>query len=383
MSLRIGHRGKTVPNSRFSWQRWWESQSECYEFWKITGSGNLVGLKRGDILTVGGTAGSYTFQVPNTAAYIALDIDNIWFKTDESQRTATEAEMVGYDFSRTIVKYLDVAPYSIEYIMILASAPATAKENKMRDDFHLSFWWSNVLSLHGSTKGNCLSEQSVFLTEPNMPSGLTLSLISGGMKIDFTDNSGGLAQHEVWCRNDSDEYTTVTYTLNAGTVTKSETINPVDLRYCKIRAKNATGYSSFTEEESIAMLGPELITNGTFDSATGWTLQGPYWTISGGKLNYVGGGTKYASINVTGYSGSKYRVKFTISDRVSDTKMRILAKAGTGIFATSPGGAVYLDFANGGYTLYPVASANFSDAAFWSNTGGAFKIDNYSLKIVL
>ena len=140
----------------FPWSSYWANinRTEAYELWKITGSGNLVGLKRGDILTVGGTAGSYTFKVPNTLPYQSYDTDYIWFDTGVTWRTATEAEMIGYDFSRTIVKYQNVAPYSIEYIMILASASATDQENKMRDDFDLSIWWSNLLSVHGNLKGN-------------------------------------------------------------------------------------------------------------------------------------------------------------------------------------------------------------------------------------
>jgi uncharacterized protein (TIGR02145 family) len=70
--------------------------------------------------------------------------------------------LVGYDFSRTIVKYGNIFPYSIDYIMILASAPAIAEENKMRDDFNLFFWWSGVLSFHGVIKGNRITGKSIW-----------------------------------------------------------------------------------------------------------------------------------------------------------------------------------------------------------------------------
>lgn len=143
----------------------WSPQNVCYERWKITGAGNLVGLVRGDILIVGGTPGSYTFQVPNTAPYQTYDIDYIWFKTDLTWRTATEAEMVGYDFARTIVKYLNIAPYTISEIIILSSALTTDEMNHLRDYADLSIWWSNTLSFHGSTKQNRLSEQSVWTPE--------------------------------------------------------------------------------------------------------------------------------------------------------------------------------------------------------------------------
>lgn len=158
MIIAIGNYIGRKPNN--SLRRYWTNRIEAYELWKITGAGNLVGLKRGDILTVGGTAGSYTFQVPNEAGYIAADIDKVWFDQVDAQRTATEAEMVGFDFSRTIVKYANTSPYAIEYIMILASTPATAQENKMRDDFDLSIWWDNTLSIHGNVKQNRGAGQS-------------------------------------------------------------------------------------------------------------------------------------------------------------------------------------------------------------------------------
>ena len=113
-----------------------------------------------DYLTVTGSAGSYAFECPNTAPYIAADTDRVWFNTDTNQRIPTEAELIGYDFGRTIIKYPDSSPYSIEAIMILSSDVDTAQ---MRDDFHLSIWWDDTLSLHGSTKGNRLSERSVWV----------------------------------------------------------------------------------------------------------------------------------------------------------------------------------------------------------------------------
>jgi len=147
-----------------SWDSFWASQAEVLFFglYSDIADGKMPNRKSGssDYLTVAGAAGSETYQCPNTAPYIAADTDCIWFKTDESQRTATTAEMIGYDFTRTIVKYANDSPYTISAIMILSSDVDT---NKMRDDFDLSIWWSNVLSAHGNLKGNRGSEQSVWL----------------------------------------------------------------------------------------------------------------------------------------------------------------------------------------------------------------------------
>lgn len=104
-----------------------------------------------DYLTVTGGVGTYTFECPVTPAYIAADIDRIWFDGAGAQRTATVLELVSYDFTRTIVKYQDTSPFVIEAIMILSIDYDTPA---MRDDFNLSVWWDNTLSRYGYLKGN-------------------------------------------------------------------------------------------------------------------------------------------------------------------------------------------------------------------------------------
>ena len=138
-----------------SWSSYWPHQSEVLFFglYSEISGGQMPNKVTGatDFLTVAGVAGSETYQCPNTAPYQTADTDYIWFKTDVSQRTTTTAELIGYDFTRTIVKYANTAPYAIEAIMILSSDVDTAK---MRDDFDLSVWWDNTLSAHGNVKGN-------------------------------------------------------------------------------------------------------------------------------------------------------------------------------------------------------------------------------------
>jgi frataxin-like iron-binding protein CyaY len=110
---------------------------------------NLVG---NDYLTVAGVAGSETYQTPNTAAYIAADTDYIWFDGVGTQRTTTTAELIGYDFPRTLVKYGNTTPYNIGWIGILKLG--TSVTDAMRDLFNLNIWWNNTLSFHGNTKQN-------------------------------------------------------------------------------------------------------------------------------------------------------------------------------------------------------------------------------------
>jgi hypothetical protein len=129
------------------------------EISKITG-GRLYNQKSGasDYLTVGGSAGSYTFQCPNTAPYKAADTDYIWFKTDETQRTTTEAELIGYDLQRTPVKYDDNSPNSIRAIMILSSSVTGNKLNKLFRDMYLPIEWQNNTNAFGHIKSNRMGQ---------------------------------------------------------------------------------------------------------------------------------------------------------------------------------------------------------------------------------
>ena len=142
--------------SSSSWKSYWKTQAEVLFFGEISKitDGKLYNQKTGsiDYLTVGGSVGSYTFQCPQTDAYKNADSDELWFKySTKVLRTVTEAELVGYDFTRTIVKYDNTSPYAIRHIVILSENVDTAR---MRNDFDLSIWWSNILSLYGNIKGN-------------------------------------------------------------------------------------------------------------------------------------------------------------------------------------------------------------------------------------
>ncbi len=159
---RFGFGKGALKGGGFSWSSYWATRSEVLFFGEISkiSGGRLYNQKVGatDYLTVGGTAGSYTFQCPNTAAYIAADTEDVWFYYNNIIKTVTESILVSYDFTRTIVKYQDNSPYSIEAIMILSSDLDTSR---MRSDFHLSVWWDDTLSFYGNVKGNRTVGRSV------------------------------------------------------------------------------------------------------------------------------------------------------------------------------------------------------------------------------
>lgn len=147
-----------------SWSSYWSHQTDTFLFFgqiKNISGGQLANEMEGatDYLTVGGSAGSWTFQAPNTADYKTADSDYIFFDPDGTQRTATEAELIAYDFGRTIVYYDDVSPYALRVIAILK--PTASVSNKMRTDFHLSVWWDDTLSIYGNVKGNRGSQRSI------------------------------------------------------------------------------------------------------------------------------------------------------------------------------------------------------------------------------
>lgn len=167
MSLRIGI-GLGIPFGKrggVDWSAYWADSGLFlfFGFYSEISDGQMPNKVTGatDFLTVAGVAGSETYQCPNTAPYIAADTDYLWFRQgDSSQRITTTENLIGFDFPRTLVKYADSVPYAIDWIGIL-NVGETVTDN-MRDSFHLSVWWDNILNAHGYVKGNRGVGQSVW-----------------------------------------------------------------------------------------------------------------------------------------------------------------------------------------------------------------------------
>jgi hypothetical protein len=249
MSLKIGIGRLLISGTGSSGSSWTPQKTNKFlEGWIILGAGSLVGLINSNILTVGGTAGNYTFQVPNTSPYINADTDYIWFrKTAGTRRTATESELVSYDFSKTFVKYLNVSPYSIQEVWILASGQTltTDEENKMRDYCQLSIWWSNVSSLYGATKGNRVAERAVWTLEP--PTDLVLTILGAtSIQVDF---QYAFAEEDGFCieRSTTNESSySVVHTNAAGVKTWTDnTVSAQTKYYYRVRAYNDVGNSYY------------------------------------------------------------------------------------------------------------------------------------------
>lgn len=151
--------------STFTWSDFWTTQPEVLflgYYSEISGGrmpNKVVGSS--DYLTVSGSAGSETYQCPNTAPYIAADTDYIWFKTDTTRRTTTTAELVGYDLQRTPVKYNDTAPHTIEIIMILKAGQVLSayKRDLLFQYMFLPILWDGTINSYGHIKANRTGQQ--------------------------------------------------------------------------------------------------------------------------------------------------------------------------------------------------------------------------------
>jgi len=121
--------------------------------------------------------------------------------------------------------------------------------------------------------------------------------------------------------------------------------------------------------------GPELISNGTFDNASGWEFLGPsQFAVANGKLvcTCTDG---YRAINYATLSvGKTYRVVFEISDHISG--------------AIAPGvnyatGGHWVWSGNGTYTFDMVCDNNaYFSFLSWGSPAFNGSIDNVSLKEV-
>ena len=118
--------------------------------------------------------------------------------------------------------------------------------------------------------------------------------------------------------------------------------------------------------------GPELITNGTFDSDSDWT-KGTGWVIENGKASRTaqsGSTSCYQSISLTG--GKKYKIQYDLNITAGSFKIRI-------------GGGTLVDTitrtTSGTYTEYIVANSGNNVLNLRANDGAFVgSIDNVSVK---
>jgi hypothetical protein len=140
-----------------------------------------------DFLTVTGTGLNARYRTPDNATYRTADSDYVFWKTDASESTCDGNRLIGYDFPRILVKYLNVAPYTILWIGILK--PGVTVTNSMRDSFDLNIWWNNTLSFHGNTKQNKPLPQQYVWTAESVIEAETAALVARMTAVSETPDA--------------------------------------------------------------------------------------------------------------------------------------------------------------------------------------------------
>ena len=125
--------------------------------------------------------------------------------------------------------------------------------------------------------------------------------------------------------------------------------------------------------DAMGSLGAELVTNGGFDTDTGWTKNSG-WTISGGKANATTTSNDQLFTALSISPGKTYLVTFDVISYTSGTPWVWLGQGVSTPFSTTPGAKRYYLAAGSGDTLIRFGAA-FS-------VGWTGSIDNISVKEV-
>jgi len=175
-----------------------------------------------DFLTVTGTGLNARYRTPDNATYRTADSDNVFWKTDASESTCDGNRLIGYDFPRILVKYLNVSPYTILWIAILK--PGVTVTDGMRDAFDLSMWWSNTLSFHGNIKGNRTSQQSAWAAESVIT---LLTSLSGYWELNETTGNAldSLALHNGTPSNVTQQATGAVFNATTSSISLGNNFN--------------------------------------------------------------------------------------------------------------------------------------------------------------
>ncbi|MFW0862571.1 MAG: LamG domain-containing protein [Candidatus Komeilibacteria bacterium] len=145
--------------------------------------------------------------------------------------------------------------------------------------------------------------------------------------------------------------------------------------------KGLVGQWRLNEESK--KVGAELLTNGDFTTDSDWgTHTG--WTISGGKANYLFGGTNYLEQTLAITTGKSYQFSMDISNGTGSVNFILANQSGITLWE-SPSGYM-TNVANGHYSFSFVASVDATSLRIYSttvtagHTGEVFSLDNVSLK---
>jgi uncharacterized protein (TIGR02145 family) len=286
-----------------------------------------------DYLTVSGSAGSETYQCPDTPAYIAADTDYIWFKTDETPRTTTTAELIGWDLQRTPVKYLDNSPNSIQWIAIRKSGAegnmTTDEMNIMHTQFRLPIMWDGTWSDQGFEKSNRpLEEQYLWVPEvdaPTAPTNLVTTLLSNiSIKLDWDANATTEDGYKIErSLTDENNYAVVETTAPSVDTWTDTTCIPGSKYYYRVRAFKSSTYSDYTNTDNETCTIKDADGNDYTDVVIGtqtWLGQNLKTTKynDGSTINYTG--LTYATRNADTEGSYQYPNAYAIDAPDAPTK---------------------------------------------------------------
>lgn len=160
---------------------------------------------------------------------------------------------------------------------------------EIRDGYGCTDKTLTALGFAGIEDTDWTNIEKIFLL---VPTNLTVSLITGGVRLDWDYLGSSLYEIEIWGNTDSND-SALLYTISAALKTKSEIITPVALRTYKIRVKDGATTGIFTDEVSIALLGSEKVVNGTFAvNVNDWTATDAGITSTRETTIFPNGGLK-------------------------------------------------------------------------------------------
>lgn len=339
---------------------------------KVTGSS--------DYLTVSGLPGEEVFQCPNEPQYIAADTDFIWFKTDQTPRLVTTAELIGYDLQRTPVRYDDDSPNTIRVIMILNTDIDPEERDQLFADMWLPILWDNSFSFFGRIKSNRIGQilwtpEAVY--EPEL---LTYIGLTSDVPLEQLDRLNDLVinlKQGLTINNISDYFDVLVVT--AGDASESSRINlckdahhgvlggvvPLFVQYEGFKSAGLAGYIDtnfnpatqgvnytqlnncigvYVREDVAAAAGKTIAGNGTYSRwmlrySSGDTVRGSNNGV--GIVNPLSGNTASKGFyllkrdgNNTGASknGNPFTVVANSAAALNDTNYFILGDSNAGVF---------------------------------------------------
>lgn len=139
-----------------------------------------------------------TLSLSNNAALKVDDgFDGAWFDDSGTPRQVKISYLVDNDYSRTLVKYSNTTPYTIEWIGLLDDnvTPTSDQWNRLHNYFQLPIYWSGEFNDFGFEKGIVLTgrgykgwEAEVNKSAYSLPSNAVKSSLN---KVCIELNNGG------------------------------------------------------------------------------------------------------------------------------------------------------------------------------------------------